>query len=50
MHLVERILRVVVLDSPLRLNLVLDNRLLTRLLLYILSTRLYLDPLTILQL
>lgn len=49
-HLVERILGVVILDSPLRLDLVLQDRLLTRLLLYVLSARLDLYPLAVLQL
>lgn len=50
LHLVQRIRGVVILDSPLRLDLVLDDRLLTRLLLYILSGRLDLYSLAILQL
>ena len=48
--LVERVGGVVVLDSPLRLDLVLHDRLLARLLLNILSARLDLYPLTILLL
>jgi len=50
LHLVQRIRGVVILGCPLRLDLVLDDRLLARLLLYILSARLDLDPLAILQL
>lgn len=47
---VEGVLRVVVLDGPLRLDLVLDDGLLTRLLLDVLGARLNLDPLAVLQL